>query len=202
MRQPKEPLFSERLAGWLKGSQPKTLASLIRAFGDKSLLIIILLLMLLPATPLPTGGITHVFEVIAMLLCLEIIVGVKAVWLPARWRQLKLGPLANGKAIPIIIKRVQWFEKYSGRRGRAILALPLLTRGLGLIMLCLTLTAFLSPPFSGLDTLPSLGVVVICLGLILEDLWLVLIGIAIGGLGVLLVVGLSKAILSFVHRVF
>ena len=33
----------------------------------------------------------------------------------------------------------------------------------------LTLSAFLAPPFSGLDTLPSLGVVLIGLGVLLRD---------------------------------
>jgi hypothetical protein len=34
------------------------------------------------ALPLPTGGATHVFEIIAMLLALELIAGRDQIWLP------------------------------------------------------------------------------------------------------------------------
>ena len=43
------------------------------------------LLLAVPALPLPTGGATHVFEVIAMLVALQLIVGRRQIWLPARW---------------------------------------------------------------------------------------------------------------------
>ena len=48
-------------------------------------MLFVLLLALRPA--LPTGGVTHVFELIAMLLALQLIVGRRHVWLPERWRQ-------------------------------------------------------------------------------------------------------------------
>jgi hypothetical protein len=54
--------------------------------------------------------------------------------------------------------------------------------------------AFLAPPFSGLDTLPSLGVVVLGLGVLLGDIVIAGVGAAIGTVGVALVVGLGKAI--------
>ena len=47
----------------------------------------------MPALPLPTGGATHVFEVIAVLLALQLIAGREHIWLPERWRRLELaGP--------------------------------------------------------------------------------------------------------------
>ena len=46
----------------------------------------------------------------------------------------------------------------------------------GLVVLGLALTAFLAPPFSGLDTLPSLGVVVLALGYLLADIVLASVG--------------------------
>jgi hypothetical protein len=48
----------------------------------------------------------------------------------------------------------------------------------------LTLSAFLAPPFSGLDTLPSLGVVVIGLGVLMRDLLVALLGALLGAIGV------------------
>jgi hypothetical protein len=43
--------------------------------------------------------------------------------------------------------------------------------------------AFFAPPFTGLDTLPALGVVVIALGVLLEDLLVVAVGMAVEAAG-------------------
>jgi hypothetical protein len=64
----------------------------------------------------------------------------------------------------------------------------------GAAVFSLALTAFLSPPFSGLDTLPSLGVVVLSLGVLLADIVVAGAGLGIGVLGVVVVIGLGKAI--------
>lgn len=188
--------FSDALEAWLKGKQPKTLAGLEKVFQDKIFAIIFLLLMILPATPLPTGGITHVFEVIVLLLCLELIVGLPAPWLPKKWKHMQLGKTFTGKVIPVMLRWIRWFEQRSSPRGRRIFSLPLVPRLLGLIVLLLTLGALLSPPFSGLDTLPSLGVVIISLAIILEDFLMLLAGIVIGIAGVGLSIALGAAIVE------
>jgi hypothetical protein len=59
-------------------------------------------------------------------------------------------------------------------------------------VLALALTAFLAPPFSGLDTLPSIGVVVLALGYLLTDFVLSAIGVVIGALGVASVIFLGS----------
>ena len=51
---------------------------------------------------------------------------------------------------------------------------------IGLVVLLFTLGSFVAPPFSGLDTLPALGVVVIALSLILEDVVITIVGMVIG----------------------
>ena len=52
----------------------------------------------------------------------------------------------------------------------------------GALVFGLALSAFLAPPFSGLDILPSLGVVVIGLGVLLRDLLLALLGALLGAI--------------------
>lgn len=188
--------FSDQLEKWLHGKQPKTLASLEAVFRDKSFAIIFLLLMILPATPLPTGGITHVFEIIVLLLCLELIVGLKAPWLPKKWKHMQLGKVMTGKVIPVVMRKIRWFEERSSARGRAIFKLPLIDRFIGLLVFALTLGALLSPPFSGLDTLPSLGVVIISLALILEDALLLAVGAIVGIGGVALTITLGAALIE------
>ena len=52
--------LSLELRKWLKEDKPKNLAGLIAVFGEKSIVIVILVLLFFPALPLPTGGITHI----------------------------------------------------------------------------------------------------------------------------------------------
>jgi hypothetical protein len=186
--------FSDQLEAWLSDKTPKTLAGLDKVFAEKSFAITFLLLMSIPALPLPTGGLTHVFEIITMLLALELVIGRSTIWLPKRWKHLKLGKTMQTKALPFILHRVRWFEKISRPRMSDWLHNRVVTSVMGLIIFGLALTAFLAPPFSGLDTLPSLGVVFIALGIILDDIVGVIIGLVIGTGGIALVIGLGSAI--------
>ena len=60
--------LSDQLERWLNREGEKTLGGLVEAFGDKSFAILFVLLLGVPALPVPTGGATHIFEVIAVLL--------------------------------------------------------------------------------------------------------------------------------------
>jgi hypothetical protein len=62
--------------------------------------------------------------------------------------------------------------------------------------------AFVAPPFTGLDTLPALGVVLVSLGVLLEDFVLVVVGIAVGAVGVILEIFLGSAALNGLKRLF
>jgi hypothetical protein len=81
---PQPGKVSDELERWLASDGEKTLGSLIELFEEKSFAILFVILLGVPALPLPTGGATHVFEIIAMLLALELIVGRKEIWLPQR----------------------------------------------------------------------------------------------------------------------
>ena len=69
-------------------------------FAEKSFAVTIMLLMIVPAIPLPTGGVTHVFEVITVLLAAQMVLGRGTIWLPERWQKRELGDAITGKAIP------------------------------------------------------------------------------------------------------
>jgi hypothetical protein len=56
--------------------------------------------------------------------------------------------------------------------------------------------AFFATPFTGLDTLPSLGVVLLSLGVLLEDFVLVVRALVVGVAGVLLAVVLGNAAIN------
>ncbi len=180
--------LSQQLQKLLANKHPMTLQTLANNFGEKSFAILLLLLLAVPALPLPTGGITHIFEIIAMLIAIELIAGLKTVWLPKRWRDKTLPKVLRNSALPRFIKTIQWVEKYSIPRLSRIQTNKAYKKLIGLLVLLFTIFAFVAPPFSGLDTLPSLGVVLLSLALILEDALLAVIGIVIGGVGIALVI--------------
>jgi len=127
-----------------------------------------------------------------MLLALEVIIGRRTIWLPKRWQQLSLGKLGSQKVLPFLMKRIRWFERLARPRLSRVLDQTAFRAGIGLIILFFTVGAFIAPPFSGLDTLPALGVVVISLGLLLEDAIILAIGIVIGLAGLGLIIGLGS----------
>lgn len=193
---------SDQLERWLKGDGQKTVGGLIDAFGAGSFALIFVLLMAVPALPLPTGGVTHVLEIVVMLLALEMIVGRRTVWLPERWRKLELAGTKQEKFIATLLRRIRSLERFSRPRGRWLFGHRLSGSVFGLIVLGLALTAFLAPPFSGLDTLPSLGVVVLALGYLLADFVLATVGLVIGALGVFSVIFLGSIAVKAVKSIF
>jgi hypothetical protein len=194
--------FSDELEDWLRGDSPKTLGDLGEAFSEKSFAVTILLLMFVPALPLPTGGITHVFEVITVFVALQMVIGRRTLWLPRRWRQRELGATITGKAVPFIVRRVRWFEKFTRPRIAWLFRQRWFIRVLGLVIITFTAGAAVAPPFSGLDTLPALGVVTISLAIILEDAVVLAIGALIGTGGIVLIVTIGAAIARAIRSRF
>ena len=70
------------------------------------------------------------------------------------------------------------------------------------VIVAFAVAAALSPPFSGLDTLPSLGAVVVALAIILEDVVVLGIGAAIGLTGIALSITLGAATVRLVGGLF
>jgi hypothetical protein len=199
---PEGERLSDQLEGWLRGGEPKTIGSLIDVFEEKSFAVLFVLLLAVPALPLPTGGVTHVFEVIAMLLCLELIVGRKKVWLPERWRAREIGPETRERFSKGLLPRIRWIEGHSRAHLGFLLNHRLAGIVYGLVTLVLVVTAFVAPPFTGLDTIPSIGVVLISLGVLLEDPILGGIGFVVGAAGVLIVFLLGREVVDLVSRLF
>src|ERR1700684_1429650 len=150
---------SDELERWLTSDGEKTLGSLIQLFEEKSFAILFVVLLGVPALPLPTGGATHVFEIIAMLLALELIAGREEIWLPQRWRKLELAGEKQQRFITALMKMIRWLERFSRPRLRFLFGHRLSNIIFGLLVIAGSTGAFLAPPFTGLDTLPALGTV-------------------------------------------
>ena len=185
--------LSDQLERWLNGESAKTLEGLVEAFGDKSFAFLFVLLLGVPALPVPTGGATHIFEVIAVLIALELIAGRHQVWLPNRWRGLELEGERQQRFLTSLMKLIRRLERISRPRLAFLFHSRLTDVVFGLLVIGGTAAAFAAPPFTGLDTLPALSVVLISLAVLLEDALIALAGLILGAVGVALEVVLGAA---------
>jgi hypothetical protein len=191
--------FSDQLERWLQGDEPKTVGKLGEVFGEKSFAVTVLLLMFVPALPAPTGGITHVFEGITVIIGAQMVIGARTIWLPARWRDRELSETVTKKAIPFIARTIRWFERFSRPRLAGLYEQRWFGRILGVIVIALAASAAFAPPFSGLDTLPALGAVIVALSIILSDVLLLGIGLVIGTGGVILIVTIGATLVRLIR---
>jgi hypothetical protein len=193
---------SAQLQRWLDSEGDKTLDSLIKLFGRGSFALLFVLLLGVPALPLPTGGATHVFEVIAVLLALQLVAGREEIWLPRRWRQLQLAGPRQQRFLNGLMKLIRRLERISRPRLRFLFEHRLTDVVFGVLVIVLSAAAFVAPPFSGLDTLPSLGVVLLALGVLLEDALVVVAGVLVGIAGIVVEIVLGSAAVNGVSSLF
>jgi hypothetical protein len=168
-------------------------ASLIELFEKKSFAILFVVLLAVPALPLPTGGATHVFEIIAVLLAAQLIAGRDEIWLPQRWRRLELAGERQQRFIAALMRMIRRLERISRPRLRFLFDHRLSNIVFGVLVIGGCLGAFLAPPFTGLDTLPALGVVLLSLAVLLEDFAIVVLALIVGVSGVVLEIVLGSA---------
>jgi hypothetical protein len=200
--QPQPENVSDELERWLGGAGDKTLGGLIAAFGERGFAVLFVLLLGVSALPLPTGGATHVFEIIAMLLALELIAGRDEIWVPQRWQRLELAGEKQQRFIAALMRMIRRLERFSRPRLRFLFTYRFSNILFGLLVIAGTAGAFLAPPFTGLDTLPSLGVVLLSLGVLLQDMVVVVVALIIGVAGVGLEVVLGREAIHGLSKLF
>jgi hypothetical protein len=193
---------SDELERWLESGGDKTLGSIIELFQEKSFALLFILLLGVSALPLPTGGATHVFQIVAMLLAVQLIAGRDEIWLPERWRRLRLAGPNQQRFINRLMKTIRWLERFSHPRASYLFDHRLSNIVFGVLVLAGSLAAFLAPPFSGLDTLPSLGVVLLSIGVLLEDLAIVVLAVVVGVAGAALELILGRAAVRGIGKLF
>src|SRR3954470_8345317 len=220
-RRPEPEQVSDQIERWLGTDGDKTLGGLIALFEEKSFALLFVLLLGVPALPLPTGGATHVFEIIAALVALQLIAGRDHIWLPQRWCRLDLAGPKRQRFITGLMRMVRRLEGFSRPRLRFLFDHRLSNIVFGLLVIGGSAGAFFGPPFTGLDTLPelrlvlvslggvfvgllgvALGVVLLSLGVLLEDVIVVAVGLVGGAAGVLLEVILGSAAIKGIGNLF
>jgi hypothetical protein len=193
---------SDDLERWFASDEDKTIGGFNAFFEEKTFALLFVVLMATPALPLPTGGATHVFEIVVVLLALQLIAGRDVVWLPRRWRGVELGGAKQQRLARVLVRMIRRLERVSRPRLRFAFDHRASNIVFGLLVIAGAVGAFFAPPFSGLDTLPSLGVVLLALGVLLEDFAVVVVAVVLGVVGVVLEVVLGTAAIHGVSSLF
>jgi hypothetical protein len=178
--------LSDELDSWLRSDADKTLGDLIDLFQERSFAVLFLFLLGPSALPLPTGGVTQVLEVIAILLALQLIANRDCVWLPRRWRAVEIGGDKQARFLSALITAVRRLERVSRPRLRSAFEHRISNVVFGALVIAGSLGALVAVPFTGLDTLPSLGVVLVSMAVLLEDFAVAVAGIVALVVGIVL----------------
>jgi hypothetical protein len=194
--QPSSEKVSDQIERWLDESDDHTVGALLDLFEEKSFALLFIILLGVSALPVPTGGATHVFDVLAVLVAAQLVVGWDEVWIPKRWRKLKLAGSKQRRFLNGLLKFLRFLERFSRPRLRILFDHRASDVIFGLTVILFTTGAFFAVPFSGLDTLPALGVVLVSVGVLLEDFVIVALGWLVGLAGIALEIALGRAVLS------
>lgn len=195
--------FSVELKKWYTHNQSKTVHDLLIFFGEKSFAVLFLLFMFIPSLPIPSGGITTLVLIPRTIIAsLQMIFGRRTLWLPGKIKRIPLNSSFLKKAIPFMVRRIEWLEKFSRPRFSYLFNKAIFRSIIGITVFALAIAVQLAPPFSFLDTLPSLGIVLIALAVILGDISFYFIGLAIGIVGVGVIIALASTVTLIFRSVF
>lgn len=189
---PEGPSLDEEIEAWAAGDDT-SMGSLLDLFGQRSFAVMLVILLAPSALPIPTGGVTHVLEIAAMLIAVQLLVGKRELWLPARWREHQVN--AEGRFVRALVRFIRRVDRYARPRMSYLFGSRFSHIVFGGVVLLGVIGAFVAPPFSGLDTLPALGVVVVSLSMLFRDAIIAAVGVIILTAGIVLEVVLGRAAL-------
>ena len=164
-----------------------TISEITGAVGEKGFGLVLIVLSLPSALPVPAPGYSTPFGIVIALIALQMLLGHQAVWLPKKLGAIRIKPkLAStmlGTASKFLKKierfirpRQQWIR---GRAGQAALALVIF------IMACLMML-----PIPLTNTFPAMVIFMVGVGLAEEDGLLAIGAFAVGCGAVLLYAGI------------
>ena len=160
-----------------------SIGELTDAVGEKGFGLLLVLLSLPSALPVPAPGYSTPFGIVIALIALQMLMGRQTVWLPARLQRIRIKPSLARKmsgaatkflrAVEHLIRpRQQWIRAQLGQSGLAIVIL---------IMACLMML-----PIPLTNTLPAMVIFLIGVGLSEEDGLLAIAAFAVGCVAVVL----------------
>lgn len=160
-----------------------SIGEITQAVGEKGFGLLLIVLSLPSALPVPAPGYSTPFGIVIALIALQMLLGRQTVWLPARLQEIRIKPALAKKMIGaasgflrkiehLIRPRQQWIRARGGQSGLAIVII---------IMACLMML-----PIPLTNTFPAMVIFMIGIGLSEEDGLLAIGAFVVGCAAVLL----------------
>lgn len=153
------------------------------AVGDKGFGLLLMVLSLPSALPVPAPGYSTPFGIVISLIALQMLVGRHRLWLPARLERIRIKPSLAEKMLPAAARFLRRIERFIKPRQRWVRT----RAGLAAIAtVILVMASLMILPIPLTNTFPAMVIFMIGAGLTEEDGLLALAAFAIGCCAVLL----------------
>lgn len=162
-----------------------TLRELVDVFAEGGLALLLIVFAMPMALPLPALGIAQVMALPLLFLSAQLAMGRHTLWLPEKMGRKQIARKNLIKAIDIAqpwLKRIEFFLRPRLR----VLSSQAGYHLMGIMCVCCSISVAMPVPFS--NTVPSMGIVLMGLGLLERDGIVQIAGIAVGALGILIAI--------------
>lgn len=180
-------------------SERLTVGDIVAVLQDRAFALLIVILGLPNCLPMPPP-IPLVCGLLLLLVAVQITAGMASPWLPRvllrRSVARKDVERAASRAVPLLRRLEKW-----SRPRMSLFETGLGLRGVGLILLTLSLALIVAAPIVGQIPL-GLAICLVGLGLVERDGVVVMFGLGVGALGVLLNAGFIYALVSGIMSLF
>jgi hypothetical protein len=170
-----------------------SIACVTRAVGEKGFGLVLMILSLPSALPVPAPGYSTPFGIVIALIALQMILGRSALWLPDRLGRIRIRPKLAHAMLGSASKFLKKIERFirprqlwiQGRVGQSALAI---------LVICMACLMILPIPLT--NTFPAMVIFMIGVGLSEEDGLLAIAAFAIGCLAALLYAGIIYLVVT------
>lgn len=169
-----------------------TFEAILSRISVKSFGVLLPILALPSALPLPAPGYSTPFGIALVFLAVQIIMRRPYPWFPQRVLKARIRTKGNSRMVRWMVAFLQFFEKLIRPRFRFLYTNGTLYRLLGCVILACGLSMCIPIPLT--NTVPAMGIFFIGLGMIEEDGLAALAGAAIAFMGLVISISVLVAV--------
>jgi hypothetical protein len=172
-----------------------TFREILDRISVKSFGVLLPLLALPSALPLPAPGYSTPFGIALVFLAVQVIARREYPWFPERVLRKTIRARGNRRLVSLMVRFLQFFEALVRPRFRFVYTNPVMYRALGVVMLLCGASMCIFIPLT--NTVPAMGIFLIGIGMIEEDGLAALAGVAVAVVGLALSAAAIGAVLYF-----
>ena len=170
-----------------------SIGEMTAAVGEKGFGLLLVILALPSALPVPAPGYSTPFGIVIGLVAMQMFFGRSSLWLPSRLKNVRISPGLGRKMISMAARFFHKIERYIRPRQHWIRSRPG-QAGLAGVVVAMACLMMLPIPFT--NTLPAIVVFLIGIGLSEEDGLLAIGAFAIGCVAILLYTGIIYLVVT------